>query len=187
MQLNFKPISTTDFNSSNREPGYNWLTEESASNWEINTSLEALELLMDKAELTINEIEEENETIYDKTGDDSQLNFSIRMTNNVIDYLKEYNKEAEKDGGYANDSLTCYSATIDGKQYANIFCYSEVIDELVTDFGDLITVKNRTPEGSRSDENNAANSSGYWSLWDWEEPARDVNGQYAIIGGPSWK
>ena len=187
LQLNFKPISTTDFNSSNREPGYNWLTEESASNWEINTSLEALELLMDKAELTINEIEEENETIYDKTGDDSQLNFSIRMTNNVIDYLKEYNKEAEKDGGYANDSLTCYSATIDGKQYANIFCYSEVIDELVTDFGDLITVKNRTPEGSRSDENNAANSSGYWSLWDWEEPARDVNGQYAIIGGPSWK
>lgn len=176
--LNFKPITTVDVTAPDREFGYNW---------DISTSLGALELLRDKAELTINEIEEENETIYDKTGEDSALSFSIRMTPDVINYLKDYNESVENTGGYANDSLTCYAATIDGKSYANIFCYSEVIDYLVDNYGNQITVGNRTPEESRSDENNRANSNGYWSLWDWTEPARDENGQYSIIGGPSWK
>lgn len=178
LQLNFKPISTTNFDSAGREFGYNW---------DISTSLSALQLLKDKAELTIDEIEEANETIYDKTGEDSQLSFSIRMTSDVINYLKEYNDEVEEEGGYANDSLTCYDATIDGKTYSNIFCYSEVIDELVDRYDNQITVNNRTPESGRSDENNKANSNGYWSLWDWTEPSRDANGQYTIIGGPSWK
>lgn len=176
--LNFKPITTVDVTAPDRDFGYNW---------DISTSLGALELLRDKAELTINEIEEENETIYDKTGEDSQLSFSIRMTADVINYLKDYNENVEDEGGYANDSLTCYAATIDGKSYANIFCYSEVIDYLVDNYENQVTVGNRTPEGSRSDEDNRANSSGYWSLWDWSEPARDENGQYSIIGGPSWK
>ena len=178
LQIHFKPISTVNVNSADRELGYNW---------NVNTTLAALELLRDKAELTIQEIETENETIYDKTGEDSALDFSIRMNADIINYLKDYNDEVEDYGGYANDSLTCYSATIDGKEYKNIFCYSEVIDYLVDNYDEQITVNNRTPEGSRSDSDNSANSNNYWTLWDWTEPARDDNGQYTVIGGPSWK
>lgn len=178
LEINFKPITTVDVTAPDREFGYNW---------DVSTSLGALELLRDKAEETINEIEEENETIYDKTGEDSALAFSIRMTPDIINYLKDYNESVEDEGGYANDSLTCYAATIDGKSYANIFCFSEVIDYLVDNYESQITVGNRTPEGSRSDEDNKANSNGYWSLWDWTEPSRDANGQYSVIGGPSWK
>ena len=109
------------------------------------------------------------------------------MNADIINYLKDYNDEVEDYGGYANDSLTCYSATIDGKEYKNIFCFSEVIDYLVDNYDEQITVNNRTPEGSRSDSDNSANSNNYWTLWDWTEPARDDNGQYTVIGGPSWK
>lgn len=175
LQLNFKPISTTDVNSADRNLGYNW---------DINTTLTALEVVRDKASATIEEIEEENETIYDKTGDDSSLDFSIRLNADVINYLKEYNDSVEDLGGYANDSLTCYDATIDGETYSNIFCYSEVIDYIVENYSDQITVNNRPTGDERNDE---ANNRNYWTLWDWSEPARDANGQYSVIGGPSWK
>lgn len=177
LQLNFKPISPSDVNSADRDYGYNW---------DINTTLEQLTLISDKAEQTIKEIEEVNETIYDKTGDDSQLAFSIKLTPNIINDLKEYNEENERYGGYANDSLTCYDATINGKTYKNIYCYSEVIDELYSNYEDQITVKNRTNSSNRTSSN--ANANGYWTLWpEWTESAKNENGQYIVIGGPSWK
>lgn len=178
LQIIFKPISPSNVTSADREYGYNW---------DVNTTLAALQLLRDKATVTISEIEEENETIFDKTeGEDAALDFSIRMTADVINSLKAYNDEVEDIGGYANDSLTCYSAEIDGKEYANIFCYSDVIDELIDEYPNQITVSNRTPATGRTDSN--ANSNNYWELWsDWTEPARDINGQYSVIGGPSWK
>ena len=179
LQLNFKPISTVTVESADRDLGYNW---------NVNTTLAALSLLRDKAELTINEIEAENETIYTKTGNDSALDFSIRLNGDIIEYLKDYNVTVEHAGGYANDSLDCYAYTDEsGKTFANMFCYSEVIDYLVDEYSDQITVKNRTPEGNRSDSNNSANSSGYWSLWeDWTESEK-INGKYTVIGGPAWK
>ena len=177
LQLNFKPISPSDVNSADRDYGYNW---------DINTTLEQLTLISDKAEQTIKEIEEVNETIYDKTGDDSQLAFSIKLTPNIINDLKEYNEENERYGGYANDSLTCYDATINGKTYKNIYCYSEVIDELYSKYESKITVKNRTNSSNRTSSN--ANANGYWTLWpEWTESAKNENGQYIVIGGPSWK
>lgn len=179
LQINFKPISTVTVESADRELGYNW---------NVNTTLAALSLLRDKAELTISEIESENETIYTKTGDDSALDFSIRLNGDIIEYLKEYNASVEDAGGYANDSLECYAYTDDnGKTYANMFCYSEVIDYLVDEYSDQITVDNRTPEGGRSDNNNSANSSGYWSLWEGWTESEKINGQYSVIGGPAWK
>ena len=177
LQLNFKPISPSDVNSADRDYGYNW---------DINTTLEQLTLISDKAEQTIKEIEEVNETIYDKTGDDSQLAFSIKLTPNIISDLKDYNETNERYGGYANDSLTCYDATINGKTYKNIYCYSEVIDELYSKYESKITVKNRTNSLNRTSSN--ANANGYWTLWpEWTESAKNENGQYIVIGGPSWK
>ena len=68
-----------------------------------------------------------------------------------------------------------------------MFCYSEVIDYLVDEYSNQITVDNRTPEGGRSDNNNSANSSGYWSLWEGWTESEKINGQYSVIGGPAWK
>ena len=185
LQINFKPITTVDVTAADREYGYNW---------DVSTTLQALELLRDKADVAIEQIQNANDTIYDDTkGDDgsSSLAFSIRMTADVINYLKDYNKSVEDEGGYANDSLTCYDATIDGKTYANIFCYSDVIDDLYENYQDQITVgSGRLSRGERyerDDGTNNANSNGYWSLWDWTEPTRDANGQYSVIGGPSWR
>ena len=182
LQINFKPISTVDVESANRDLGYNW---------NVNTTLEALELLRDKASLTIQEIETENETIYNKTGVDSELDFSIRLNSEIINYLKEYNGSVEDEGGYANDSLTCYSATIDGKNFANIFCYSDVLDDLYDQYEDQITfAPGRISRGQRnvdSDGSSNANANGYWSLWEGWTESEKVNGQYSVIGGPSWK
>ncbi|MBD8924034.1 hypothetical protein EGR52_11670, partial [bacterium] len=66
-----RTISTTNFHSANRSYGYNWITTSNLAN---------LQLLTKKAEKTISEIEEVNEMVYDKTGNDSELAFSIKMT-----------------------------------------------------------------------------------------------------------
>lgn len=182
IQLNFRPISTTDFNSADRKYGYNW---------DVTTTLGYLELLRLKADTAIEQIQEANETIFDDKIDEenSELDFSIRMTADIVNDLKEYNDNHEEEGGYANDSLTCYAYTADnGTKFANIFCYSDLIDELIDKYGEQITVRNRTNAASRSDEDNKANSQNYWETWEgWSESVRDENGQYTVIGGPSWR
>ena len=166
-----KTISTTNFNSANRKFGYNWIT---------TSNLESLKLLNKKAEKTITEIEEINEMVYDKTGDDSELAFSIKMTPDVINTIKEYNKNHTKDGGYINDSLTCYDATINGKTYKNIYCYSDLIDELIEKYDNAITANNRL-ENNETKRKNETDSSGYWTLW-----SGYVYNE-SVLGGPSWK
>lgn len=166
-----KTISTTNFHAANRTFGYNWIT---------TSNLESLKLLNKKAEKTISEIEDVNEMVYDKTGDDSELAFSIKMTPDVINTIKEYNKKHTKDGGYINDSLTCYDATIDGKTYKNIYCYSDLIDELVDKYDDAITANNRL-ENNESKRKSETESSGYWTLW-----SGYVYNE-SVLGGPSWK
>lgn len=166
-----KTISTTNFHAANRTFGYNWIT---------TSNLESLKLLNKKAEKTITEIEDVNEMVYDKTGDDSELAFSIKMTPDVINTIKEYNKKHTKDGGYINDSLTCYDATIDGKTYKNIYCYSDLIDELVDKYDDAITANNRL-ENNESKRKSETESSGYWTLW-----SGYVYNE-SVLGGPSWK
>ena len=166
-----RTISTTNFHSANRTYGYNWITTSNLAN---------LQLLTKKAEKTISEIEEANETIYDKTGDDSELAFSIKMTPEVINTIKEYNKNHTNDGGYINDSLTCYDATVNGETYKNIYCYSDLIDELVEKYGDAITATNRI-ENNETKRKNETDSSGYWTLW-----SGYVYNE-SVLGGPSWK
>lgn len=166
-----KTISTTNFHAANRTFGYNWIT---------TSNLESLKLLNKKAEKTISEIEDVNEMVYDKTGDDSELAFSIKMTPDVINTIKEYNKKHTKDGGYINDSLTCYDATIDGQTYKNIYCYSDLIDELVGEYEEVINAPNRL-ENNESKRKSETESSGYWTLW-----SGYVYNE-SVLGGPSWK
>ncbi len=193
LQLSFKSISTTKFNSANRAIGYNW---------DVNTTLSSLKLISSKASKTIEEITQMNETIYqdnqdgssgspNKDSSNASLGFSIRMTPEVTSYIRDYNDkiEAQGIGGYANDSLTCYD--YDG--FNGILCYSDFLDELIDAYDDkgLITVRNRTEEGQR--ESNP-NSDGYWTFWeDYKKPECALddpsypNCSTSVIGGPAWK
>lgn len=177
LNVNFRTISTTNFNSANRTYGYNWIT---------SSSMQALQLLNKKADATIKEIEEVNESIYDpegKTSDGSSaLALSIKLTPQAIRELKNYNKKHSSDGGYINDSLTCYDAEVNGKTYKNIYCYSEVIDDLVKNYE--VTI----PDGKRLDSATARaasqNQNGYWELW---SDKHEFIYSESVIGGPSWK
>lgn len=177
LNVNFRTISTTNFNSANRTYGYNWIT---------SSSMQALQLLNKKADATIKEIEEVNESIYDpegKTSDGSSaLALSIKLTPQAIRELKNYNKKHSSDGGYINDSLTCYDAEVNGKTYKNIYCYSEVIDDLVKNYE--VTI----PDGKRLDSQTARaasqNQNGYWELW---SDKHEFIYSESVIGGPSWK
>lgn len=177
LNVNFRTISTTNFNSANRTYGYNWIT---------SSSMQALQLLNKKAEATIKEIEEVNESIYDpegKTSDGSSaLALSIKLTPQAIRDLKNYNEKHSNDGGYINDSLTCYDAEVNGKTYKNIYCYSEVIDDLVKNYE--VTI----PDGKRLDSDTqrkaSSNQNGYWELW--SEKHEFIYSE-SVIGGPSWK
>lgn len=177
LNVNFRTISTTNFNSANRTYGYNWIT---------SSSMQALQLLNKKADATIKEIEEVNESIYDpegKTSDGSSaLALSIKLTPQAIRELKKYNEKHSSDGGYINDSLTCYDAEVNGKTYKNIYCYSEVIDDLVKNYE--VTI----PDGKRLDSQTARaasqNQNGYWELW---SDKHEFIYSESVIGGPSWK
>lgn len=177
LNVNFRTISTTNFNSANRTYGYNWIT---------SSSMQALQLLNKKADATIKEIEDVNESIYDpegKTSDGSSaLALSIKLTPQAIRELKNYNEKHSSDGGYINDSLTCYDAEVNGKTYKNIYCYSEVIDDLVKNYE--VTI----PDGKRLDSATARaasqNQNGYWELW---SDKHEFIYSESVIGGPSWK
>ena len=170
-----KTITTTDVKAANRTYGYNWIT---------TSSMQALNLLNKKASVTIDEIEEINEMVYnDKTTDGSTLGFSIKLTPEVISKITDYNKKNEENGGYINDSLTCYDATIDGQTYKNIYCYSELIDKLLDENGENVTVlpSRVNNEGQRS---SSTQNSGYWTLWSSFSVDKISE---SVIGGPSWK
>ena len=178
LQLNMKPVSTTEFNeSAGREYGYNW---------NINTSLSSLELIRDKAEETIKEIEENNTTIYDDTNtesSDSKLEFRFTMTPEIAQDIKEYNAEKDSVGGYNDSSLVCYDYEDEnGVIHKNTFCYSTFIDNAIAKYGKE-TVYTKDSRGSAADRTNeSVVNSGYWTPW-------SEYGSYneSVIGGPSWK
>ncbi len=185
LQINVKPITSTEVINPSREYGYNWV---------VDTSLGRLELISQKAEQTINEIESANETIYSSTKytDENGLAFSINLTPSIISYLKEYNAlhdgggDDKGDGGYANDSLTCEDAQFGETTVKNLYCYSEVIDYLLEDEEYRKQIPNVDEfEEKRSDVNS------YWTTFpNWEQIVGDKltdAGQNYVIGGPAWK
>ncbi len=188
LEINFRTVSTTNFGSVGRTFGYNWITEETFNKLDLKKQ-EQLELLKDKSKKTSDEIKESNEMIYDpegKTSDGSNaLAFSIKLTPSAINDIKEYNKsqtiengqiqkESNDYGGYVNDSLTCY----DQGENKNIYCYSELIDYLVSNY-DVTGVDNRL--ASDNERKNSEDQNNYWTTW----PGYVYN--ESVIGGPSWK
>ena len=175
LQATVKTISATTVQTVNRNYGYNWITSQQLNNMNLSSSIKSqLSLVTDKADATITEIEKYNETIFNsnKIGDSSSLAFSVRLTSDMIDDIKKYNREQEEYGGYANDSLTCSDATVNGNTYKNIYCYSDFIDDMLAKYGNNFTV----PDARLN-----KNSSSYWTLWTNYVYNEDV------IGGPSWK
>lgn len=181
LNLNLKVITTTDVTNVNRTYGYNWIT---------SSSLGQLNLLTQKANSTIEEIEKINEMIYNSdkdTTDNSSLAFSIKLTSSMINDIKTYNKQEEENGGYINDTLTCYDASVGGNTYKNIYCYSEFIDDLISKYGEEggITVsKNRVNNVDQRES--STQSSGYWTLYNFSGSLGEWQ-EDGIIGGPSWK
>ncbi len=175
LNISAKTITTTNVKAANRTYGYNWIT---------SSNMAVLSLLNKKAAETITEIEEVNEMVYDdKTTDGSTLGFSIKLTPEIIDKITKYNKDNEEKGGYINNSLTCYDDTIDGVTYKNIYCYSELIDKLVEENGDNVTVLS-TRINDEEKRASGSSTSGYWTLW--KTFATDKTSE-SVIGGPSWK
>lgn len=183
LQLNFKTVSTNNFDSANRELGYNWISDVSRYSWVTNADVK-LGLIARKASATIAEIEEKNDTIYsdnpledNRETSGSELAFTVKMTPAVTSWLTDYNDRHEDDGGYLNTSLKCY----DAGGFKKIFCFSEVVDELVSRYD--ARADHRTDEGDRA---NNPNVDGYWTLWD-EYTRLDEEQRKSVIGGPSWK
>lgn len=174
LSITHKTISTSNFNSAGRTFGYNWVA---------SSSDPALALLVLKANKTISQIEEKNETIYGDTKDteNSEFAFSIKLTPEIISDIKAYNDSQSKMGGYINDSLTCYDATIDGTTYENIYCYSDYIDSLMEKYSGQMTFGNNRPNDKASRD---SYSGDYWQLWTQN---LEYIGSEDVIGGPSWR
>ena len=80
--------------------------------------------LNEKAEVTIDEIEEVGNSIYDE-----EPILSVTLTPGATRAIRAYNDEAERynRGGYSNSTLSCYA--LDG--YEEIACYSSFITNLI--------------------------------------------------------
>ena len=123
----------------------------------------------------------------DKTTDGSRLGFSIRLTPAIIKKITKYNQDNLNSGGYLNNSLKCYDATINGETYKNMYCYSELIDELVKDAASNKDVNIAVLPSRINDEARRASesgNSGYWTLW--SNYSIDKTSE-SVIGGPAWK
>lgn len=190
LNITVKTITTTDVDAAKRTPGYNWITPDQLNDytWISSTTREALQLVSKKASTTISEIESVNEMIYDdKTTDGSRLGFSIRLTPAIIKKITKYNQDNLNSGGYLNNSLKCYDATINGETYKNMYCYSELIDDLVEyatsnkDVSIKVLPSRINDEARRASE---SGNSGYWTLW--SNYSIDKTSE-SVIGGPAWK
>ena len=104
------------------------------------------------------------------------------MTPEIIENIREYNKEKDSIGGYNDSSLVCYKYEDEnGIVHDNVFCYSTFIDEMIEKYGSNVYYKpSRGAASDRTDE--SVVNSGYWTPW-------SEYGKYdeSVIGGPSWK
>ncbi len=133
-----------------------------------------------KASTTIEEIEEAGESVFD-----SEPILSVTITPSVAKAIKEYNDDAESDGGYSNNTLSCYA--LGG--YEEIACYSNFISNLI---GGKVTYEGTNYINNSSIVNNRSLIMGnnyrtvtdentkYFTTW-----STDISEDKMI--GPSWK
>lgn len=134
----------------------------------------------DKADVTVSEIEELGNAVYDE-----QPILSVTITPSVARAIREYNDNAEGDGGYSNSSLSCYA--LNG--YEEIACYSNFITDLLNgslsyDDSDLVNgidvVNDRSLIINGSYRTVTDDNTEYFTPW-----SGGISEEYMI--GPSWK
>lgn len=85
INANFRFVSNNDINPNNRVLGINWRDDNA------------------KARETISEIENLGDEVYNN----ENLEYSFTLTPSVMNKIRKLNADAEAEGGYANDTLTC--------------------------------------------------------------------------------
>lgn len=135
-----------------------------------------------KAEVTIDEIEDAGNSIYDE-----EPILSVTITPHVASKIRDYNDEAEKEynNGYLNSTLSCYA--LDG--YEEIACYSSFISDLLdgvvsyegkTLANNLEIVNNRSLIMGNNYRTESDDNFEYFTVWDKGVSEKDMI-------GPSWK
>ena len=205
-----RPVTPDDFNPNDRDLGDNWDSGMDFDNPDKSVNIKtSLQL---KAYATTKEIINDGKIIYDVeenssglTSASGDLSVLVDMDSRMIRWIQEYNKSKENEGGFASDTLECYDYELNGKTYANVFCYSSFMDDLIDRFGNT-KVKfsvERPAKGSRSGHPSGTN---YFTTWEKSERSnwhvtntttelnvftqnfgydRENERDYGI--GPSWK
>ena len=125
-----------------------------------------------KAQVTIDEIEDAGDTVYEE---DPIL--SVTITPEARRQITAYNDSAEGSGGYSNQTLVCY----DLNNYQEVACYSTFITDLINGIYANDIVNNRSlimGNNYRTVNNNNFN---YFTLWSGSGISEDD------MIGPSWK
>ena len=102
----YRTVSLNSLNPSGRKLGYNWDVDKS-----------------EKAKETKKEIETAGEDAYETP------EYSFTLTPALITAIKQYNKTELENGGYTNETLTCYADKYGNK---NVNCESSFIADLVS-------------------------------------------------------
>jgi hypothetical protein len=195
LQLNFRAISSTNINPNNRSLGYNW--NANATEWNETRGGKVVTdytLIGQKAAETIESIQEAGDSVYDQTPI-----LTVNMTPSLAAKIRDYNSQEESNGGYSNDSLTCYNYldSSGNTLYPNIFCFSEFFDKYlesnVSNYSNAIQfvdARDRVSGAGRSDSNvttEAKTSDGYWTVYLYSVTTDMGLGEPGVYGGPSWK
>ena len=123
----------------------------------------------EKAATTIDEIQEVGNAVYEE-----EPILSVTITPSVARAIKQYNDDAEGDGGYSNDTLACYKIN-DSKGL--IACYSSFIESLIQgEYGDVVNDQSTILDVRNEGENNTE----YFTTWSSGISEEDMI-------GPSWK
>ncbi len=182
INVHYRNVSTNGgydtFNPNDRPLGYNWnylydITE---------VDYEKYAYIIGKANLTLNDPEDGifalGDTVYAETPV-----LSITLTPNLASFIIDYNSSeaVANNGGYLNDSMTCYDYSNSNGIHENVFCYSDFFDDLLSDgrFNDLIEFDNRPAEGNRN-----TYTPGYWEVYSGFDTYVFTE---TTIGGPSWR
>lgn len=173
LNIYFNTIPTSNrenFNSADREMGYNWNTDKEKNDTVYGG-------LSTKAEKTVDAIYDGGATIY---GESENAILKVELTPSLAKEIREYNKNVNS---YSNATLSCSDREFTDKDgntalAENIFCYSEKLNHWAENFS-----KNFVFNDDRD------NTESYWKTISTNANDIDFDYNYTTytLGGPSWK
>ncbi len=165
-----RPITPDALNPNDRDLGANWNSgidfDNPNKNVNIKTSLQlkayatTKEIIEDGT--SVYDVEENNNSLTSATGDLAVL---VDMDSRMIRWVQEYNRSNVNNGGFASDTLECYDYELNGKTYANVFCYSSFMDELIDQFGSE-KVKYSIERPTKSSRSGHPSGTNYFTTWE---------------------